>query len=126
MNAEKYQRPMAEFLNVFATTYAQAESSFLDNCQSLFTTTIDVVMKGVGKKAFRIGHALNAAVFDSVMVGLARRIRAGRSVDAAQFAKAYEKLLSDKDYAQAVSRSTADEAFVSLRLTKATTQFASL
>jgi hypothetical protein len=106
--------------------HSQAEPAFLDRCQALFTSPIDIVLKGVGKKAFRLGHGLNAAVFDSVMVGLARRINDGRPVDAKKFAEAYDKLLSDKDYVQAVSRSTADKAFVSMRLDKATSQFASL
>lgn len=126
LNADQYERPMAEFLNIFATMHSQAEPAFLDRCQALFTSPIDIVLKGVGKKAFRLGHGLNAAVFDSVMVGLARRINDGRPVDAKKFAEAYDKLLSDKDYVQAVSRSTADKAFVSMRLDKATSQFASL
>jgi hypothetical protein len=123
-NAARYQRPMAEFLNKFASEYRDPDAAFLEDCRSLFVETIDVVWAGIERKAFRLGRALNAAVFDSVMVGLARRIRNSGPVDPKQFAHAYEALLADPDYAQAVSRSTADEAFVSQRLRKATKYFA--
>jgi hypothetical protein len=59
-------------------------------------------------------------------VGLARRIRNHPGVDPKQFARVYEALLADPKYVQAVSRSTADEAFVSQRLDKATEYFAKL
>jgi hypothetical protein len=38
--------------------------------------------------------------------------------------RAYEELLADTDYLEAVSRSTADEAFVLRRIEKATLAFA--
>ena len=125
-NAPRYQRPMEEFLNKFASEHRNADDSFLRDCRSLFTETIDIVWNGVGRKAFRLGRALNAAVFDSVMVGLARRLRRLGSVDPESFAHAYETLLSDPEYVQAVSRSTADEAFVFLRLDKAIASFAEI
>jgi hypothetical protein len=117
---------MEEFLNKFASEHRNADDSFLRDCRSLFTETIDIVWNGVGRKAFRLGRALNAAVFDSVMVGLARRLRRLGSVDPESFAHAYETLLSDPEYVQAVSRSTADEAFVFLRLDKAIASFAEI
>jgi hypothetical protein len=85
-----------------------------------------VIWPGLQRKAFRLGGALNAAVFDSVMVGLARRIHDRGPIHPQAFASAYEKLLSDAEYMQAVSRSTADQAFVSLRLHKATESFTKL
>jgi hypothetical protein len=123
-NAARYQRPMAEFLNKFASEHRHPGTAFLEDCRLLFVETIDAVWVGLERKAFRLGRALNAAVFDSVMVGLARRIRDSGAVDPKQFARAYEALLTDPEYVQAVSRSTADEAFVSLRLYKATKYFA--
>jgi hypothetical protein len=125
-NADRYQRPMAEFLNKFASEYRGAGPVFLQECRSLFVETIELIWEGIERKAFRLGRALNAAVFDSVMVGLARRIRNHPGVDPKQFARVYEALLADPKYVQAVSRSTADEAFVSQRLDKATEYFAKL
>lgn len=125
-NAARYQRPMEEFLNKFASEHRGAATSFLRDNRSLFIETIEVVWAGIERKAFRLGRALNAAAFDSVMVGLARRIRHVGTVDPQLFAQAYAALLSDPEYVQAVSRSTADEAFVSLRLRKATASFAEI
>jgi hypothetical protein len=125
-NAPDYQRPMAEFLNKFTSKYKDASANFRQDCRSLFTSTLDVIWSGLQRKAFRLGGALNAAVFDSAMVGLARRIHDRGPIDPHAFASAYEELLSDAEYMQAVSRSTADEAFVSLRLRKATESFTKL
>jgi len=121
-----YQRPMTEFLNKFANTHRNADTSFLRDCRLLFESTIDMAWDALGRKAFRPERALNAAVFDSVMVGLARRIHNHRAVDPTKFSEAYEKLLSDNGYVEATSRSTADETFVSLRLRKAAECFAEI
>ena len=45
------------------------------------------------------------------------------SMDSILVEKAYENLLSDPDYIEAVSRSSADEAFVKRRIKKATQAF---
>ncbi len=121
-----YQRPMAEFLNRFAETHRNADTSFLRDCRLLFESTIDVAWNALRRKAFRSERALNAAVFDSVMVGLARRVRNRGAVDLKRFANAYDRLLSDGEYIEAVSRSTSNETFVSLRLRKATECFAEI
>jgi len=119
-----YRRPMAEFLNLFAGKHQMPDHDFLDDCAHLFISTIEVVWSTLGRKSFRLGRALNAAVFDSVMVGLSRRLQDDAPVAADMFLTAYEELLLDPDYLAAVSRSTADESFVSLRLEKATERFA--
>jgi hypothetical protein len=123
---ENYQSPMQEFLNKFAGKHQDAARTFLDDCRFLFESTIDVIWKALGYKAFRPERALNAAVFDSVMVGLARRIRNREAVELDKLKEAYSELLSDKEYVEATSRSTANEAFVSSRLQKATEYFAEI
>ena len=121
-----YQRPMAEFLNKFASRHRNADAAFLQECRLLFIRTTNVAWAGLGRKAFRLGRAMNAAVFDSAMVGLAHRIHNDGLINPEKFASIYGELLSDAEYMQAVSRSTADKEFVSLRLRKATERFAIL
>ena len=60
------------------------------------------------------------------MVGMARRLKAkpGKSPDSNAVEEAYNKLLADSDYIDAISSSTADEAFVRRRIEKATKAFA--
>jgi len=125
-NSSVYTRPMAEFLNGFVRSHRRASAEFLDECQSLFTSTIDLVRVAIGPKAFRPERALNAAVFDSVMVGLARRLCKEKRVEPSDVASAYSKLLADPKYHQTTSRSTADENYVSDRLALAEAIFCSI
>ncbi len=122
-NSKNYQRPMNEFLNKFSLRYKDADEEFLQKCRIIFANAIDIVWENIGQKAFRPERALNAAVFDSVMVGLARRIEKSSIVDLTKVKEAYEELLKDEEYRNAVSQSTSDEANVQLRLRKATEKF---
>src|SRR5436305_1289588 len=71
---EKYERPMKEFLNKFAREHRKPTKEFLEASKKEFTNTIDVIFKSIGEKAFRPIGPINAAVFDSVTVGVARRL----------------------------------------------------
>lgn len=119
-----YRQPMSEFISKFAGKHQHAPTAFLDDCRRLFTASIETVAAGIGTKAFRPERALNAAVFDSVMVGLVRRLETADPVDEKRVAIAYKRLLEDTEYIAAVSRATANETTVDLRLTKATESFA--
>jgi len=69
---------------------------------------------------------LNAAVCDSVMVGLARRLKIREVKSLEQFVAAYDALLKDSTYLSVTKTSTADETNVRIRLEKATKAFAGL
>jgi hypothetical protein len=120
-----YSRPMAEFLSRFAGKYRNAQGEFQDKMPSLFKLTVSQFYNALGRTAFRPGRAVNAAVFDSCMLGLARRLSRNDlplpSVE--KIVSAYNELLADKEYNEAISRSTADEKFVTRRIDKAVTAF---
>jgi hypothetical protein len=116
---DNYERPMSEFLNKFASRYRNARTDFLDEMHRRFISAIDLAWSALERRAFRPERALNAAVFDSVMVGLSRLIEKIPDAKPEEVRVRYEELLRDKDYIEAVSRSTADEAFVSQRIAKA-------
>ena len=67
---------------------------------------------------------INAAVFDSFMVGLARRLGKGEISNLKLVKKEYEKLLTDKDYLKAISQSTSDDKNVEYRLQEVTKRLA--
>ena len=119
-----YQQPMEGFLNRFAKKYCQAKPEFMNEAESLFKNTIDTVSASLGKKAFRPERALNAAVLDSVMVGLARNLKGKPTDKTTEIRQAYDRLLKDGDYRELVSRATSDAANVRERLTKAEAEFA--
>jgi uncharacterized protein with ParB-like and HNH nuclease domain len=123
---DNYERPMKEFLNKFSQSHRKADESFLKAAQNEFTNTIDVVFKSVGPRAFRPIGPINAAVFDSVMVGLARRLDNAKLPDPPNVKDAYFQLLEDLEYQALVSQSTSDENNVRLRIKKATEKFSQI
>lgn len=118
-----YRQPMKEFLNKFLQKHRNPSDEFLSLCEVLFRDTIDVVWEIVGKRAFRPERALNTAVFDSVMVGMARRIASGVPVNLDLARVAYAILMENDRYAAATSRATANEKAVELRLGLSTDAF---
>jgi len=125
-NGDAYQSPMEEFLNKFAQKHREADAWFLYQCRSVFTTAVDCVWEALGQRAFRPTRALNAAVCDSVLVGLARRLLTGGSTTPRAIIEAYDTLLKDTDYMTAVFHSTSHKESVTLRLQKATQCFKQL
>ena len=59
---------------------------------------------------------MNAAAFDSIAIGIARRLEKGPILDYTTLKTAYEALLSNSLYLSATSRATADETSVANRL----------
>ncbi|PZO41987.1 MAG: DUF262 domain-containing protein [Shackletoniella antarctica] len=112
---EKYERPMKEFLNRFAKKHIQASDQFIESCKNIFLQTIRVIDSSI-ERPFRPERALNTAVLDSVMVGLARRISAKGEPDVNRFKASYTLLLENSEYLELISRATSNEANVNRRI----------
>ena len=69
-----YHRPMKEFLNQYMGSRSDVAEAEADRLADVFRNTADVVLETLGKEAFRLRTAVNAAVLDSVMVGVAVRL----------------------------------------------------
>jgi hypothetical protein len=123
---DKYARPMGEFLSKFAARNRKAGAHYQEELPGLFKKSTDIFYKALGREAFRPTRALNVAVFDSCMVGIAKRIAEVESLDPEIVRQAYRGLLTDTQYVEATSRSTADEAFVKRRLERATKAFSAI
>lgn len=121
-----YAKPMSEFLNKFSKKNRNPNQVFMNQCELLFVRTIRVIQQAIGNEAFRPERALNAAVFDSVMVGLAKRLESGVDVPVETVKTTYSTLLADPDFKAAISNSTSDVNNVSKRLDLAIARFASI
>jgi hypothetical protein len=121
-SSENYSRPMNKFLNDFADETNSLSTSDMKRLGEVFTKTISKVRSAIGSRAFRLVRALNAAVFDAVMVGLARRLQRG-DVSNEAVSAAYDRLVSDPEFRAACERATADEENVKKRLEIATSVF---
>lgn len=118
-NQDKYARPMNEFLNSFMGANRKLTKYDAKLLSDAFVPTIQVIKEAIGVRAFRPERALNAAVFDSVMVGTAKRLKKGPIKDIKSYSKAYDNLLGDKEYLAATTTATADETNVTTRIKKA-------
>ena len=70
---------LSEFLNNFVSHHKNPPKKFLDQAAAEFKSVIAATLQALGPKAFRLGGSLNAAVFDSVTVGIARRLDNGNA-----------------------------------------------
>jgi len=123
---DQYERPMGEFLTKFAKKYQRADTSFLSKAEQVFSETINLAYQSLNGKAFRPDRVLNAALFDSVMVGLARRIARGAVTNLSAVKTAYDALLQDKEFIDLISQHTSDDSNVEKRLQKTTLAFAAV
>lgn len=124
--ANLYSRPMKDFLNRNMASNRSLAKHDANELTSLFETTVETIHATIGERAFRLKNAVNAAVLDSLMVGIAARLAAGPISGPDQIRTAYETLLSKRDYLNATARATADEESVKTRIRLAKEAFASV
>lgn len=118
-----YIQPMSEFLNRFVAHHREASQAFLRECDQIFSDVIGIAYESLGVTAFRINKSFNVPVFDSVMVGIAERIRGSSTINPQNIRQAYEHLLSQPNYREAISPALSNKTVIP-RLTLATTEFA--
>jgi len=119
-----YARPMKEFLNRYCARNRDLTQQSAEELADLFNDTIGIVAATIGDRAFRPEKALNAAVFDAVMVGTARHLQERPINDSAAYQAAYASLLSNQEFIDSYTRATADAESVRRRLELATEAFA--
>lgn len=120
-----YRRPMKDFLNRYMASNQGLARQSKEELTGVFTSTATVIADAIGHRAFRPVRAVNAAVLDSVMVGVARRVAHGPIKNKEMLVEQYKKLLENQDYRSAVETGTSQETNVATRLRLATDYFAS-
>jgi hypothetical protein len=121
----EYSRPMKVFLNEFAADFRNPSDDVLERFGDIFCRTTATINSHISNMAFRPVKALNAAVADSVMVGIARNLTADSLCPVNDLFARYSNLMNNHDYREATDRSTAEEENVRTRLTLATEAFSS-
>ena len=120
---DKYKRPMREFLNKFTRQYRNLDDQLGFRFRKVFLETVEVACDALDKRAFRPQNNLNAAVFDAVMVGLAKRLEHGPLTDPGRLQSAYDTLLNEQSFQGAYSKGTADVESVRSRFNLAESAF---
>lgn len=111
-----YSRPMSTFLNNFTDKLNKGSPQELEALDSAFRKTIKLIDEAVNDSAFRPVRTFNAAVYDAVMVGLARRLERDPQPPAEAVREAYDRLLPDPEFTRRWERATADEETVRQRM----------
>lgn len=123
-NSHDYKKPFKAFLNDYMGKNRHLSQQPADICRRAFEPTISLVKRCLGRSAFRRDRSLNAALFDAVMVALARRLEHGDIENCEQLRQAHAQLLENDLFLRAISRATSDEDSVRTRLEIATDMFA--
>ena len=122
-HAAAYRRPMKDFLNRYMASNKDLDRQCEDALVQIFSDTVTVLDETVGARAFRPVRAVNAAVVDSVMTGLAHRIKGGPISTLSQVTQEYDRLMNNNTYRGAIETGTSDESNVDTRLELATSAF---
>lgn len=125
-HAAAYSSPMKDFLNRYMASNQDLSRQGENELERIFTETVTLLDDAVGVQAFRPVRAVNAAVVDSIMTGLARRVIDRPIIDSSQVAHAYAELLKNRSYRGAVETGTSQESNVATRLELATKAFANV
>jgi hypothetical protein len=123
---ERYKQPMKGFLNKYMGRNRKLTVQSADDLRNAFEPTIQLVYEAIGPKAFRPRRPFNVAVFDAVMVGLARRLSSGKVGNKKAIEVAYEKLVNNAQFISATETGTSQEDNVTTRISLATAAFAHL
>jgi hypothetical protein len=126
--ADKYESPMKNFLNRYMATNRNLQRQTEAELKKVFGTATKVILDGIGAKAFRPKRAINTAVIDSLMTGIAKRIALKGSPigNFTELNRRFEKLMADQSYVESTETGTSQEANVRTRLMKAEAAFANL
>lgn len=117
---DNYKRPMKSFLTNYMAANRDLERQDEAEIRPRFEMATRVIRNHLGERAFKPKAAVNAAVLDSLLVAMMRRLDKGPILNTAELQTAYRTLMEDGEYLTATSRATADEEQVRTRMTKAT------
>lgn len=118
-----YKKGLKTFLNDFMSKNRNLERYPEGELKRLFVNSIDLLVAAKGKDLFRKGNAINAALFDSIMIGTARRLSSS-NMTKEECSKIYDALICDSTYLDYTITSTADEKHLIGRIEKAIKAFA--
>lgn len=125
-NYGAYKKPMSGFLNSYMKSIKQLSVEHSDELKAQWCNTIEFCRHSIGEKIFRPERPLNAAVFDSVTVGVAKRLDSGPVKKPKMARMIYLKLVRNSEFIDAYERGTSDEERVKKRMKLAIDAFSDL
>ena len=120
--ADDYSRPMATFLNGFMNKHRFLDCSGQRDMERVFDQTACTILEHIGKKAFKPQTAVNAAMLDAVMVGVAKRLQ--RDKIHKSLKAQYANLVGNPEFISSISEGTSQGDKVRQRINLAINAFA--
>jgi hypothetical protein len=123
-SCDSYRPPMKSFLNQFMSDHEEMKDCEIVEMRRVFHNTTKVVLEKLQARAFKPRRSLNAAVQDSVMIGIARRLEKGPIN--ANIRVEYESLMKNVEFSDLIYSKTSHLENVRRRIQLATEAFASV
>lgn len=123
-----YKPSMKEFINQYMKQNRNLKYHSEEQLSKAFIPTIELIYNCLGKKAFRPQKLFAPTFYESVMVGLARRLERGEIYNQNELKERYNNLISDKNFLSIAEkiRDLTNEFNVKERMRMATEAFADL
>lgn len=121
---DKYKPTMKSFLNDFMSDNKTLEIHDEFAMRKVFQETTGVILEKLGAKAFKPRGPLNAAVQDSVMIGIARRLKEGPI--SSDITDEYNSLIDNEEFRELIYSQTSHLENVQRRVCLATEAFSSV
>lgn len=115
-NLDEYEKPMTDFLSRFMRKHQNASPENLDNMSEVFKNTTTAILRVLRDRPFHIRAGINAAVFDSIYVAVARHMMEAQQ---GSLRSRYDQLLENDEFAKYVSSNTTDTEIVRKRVAAA-------
>lgn len=103
-----YKKGLKYLLNSFMFKNKDLQLYDKPYLTDLFKNAITLIVNAKGNDAFRRGNAVNAALFDSIMIGVANRLQM-EDMTVEECRDKYDELMKDIAYMENSTYSTADE-----------------
>lgn len=108
----EYQKPLKDFMSRSMRKFNRRPQGELDTISKLFVLTCERAQAALGQRPFHITSGLNTAVYDSMMVGIAKCPEASLEKIQAMF----KTVLADADYRKQIRDATTDVEIVKKRI----------
>lgn len=123
---DDYRSPMKRFLNDFSEVHRDWNEGAGPPFPAQFRGAVRAIAEAIGRRAFRPERALNVAVADAVLCGVAHRLETDHAPDDSEWVSAWEELLERLKSDDLVSGGTAHEDRVNRRVSLAREVFSKI
>jgi hypothetical protein len=118
-----YKKILKSYMNNFMSINRKLEIHSGQELGALFSDSIKTIHEALGDNAFRTGNRMNAAIYDSVMIGVARRLQDNPNPNLNLLEVKYNWLIIQEDYKGFIESGTSSESSVKGRINKSIEAF---